>query len=136
MSAIDKQKAVFVVTQLNGMFCATTRPIDKGEGRIGLPGGKVDPGEGLFEAALREAKEEGWLIDAKPSSGSIIHSSESEKYKLFWVTFNERSHPIQLTDYQEKSRGIQPILVGREQIVASGYGNDFLKDYHATKRAS
>lgn len=48
--------AVFVVVKYKDGYAATTR--DKGAEPIGLPGGKVDPGETPIQAAYRECKED------------------------------------------------------------------------------
>lgn len=58
--------AVFAIIEVEpGKYAATTRAKDRGEeGKVGLPGGKVDPGEKGEEAVIREAAEEGgklWL---------------------------------------------------------------------------
>ena len=115
--------AVFVVAQTpDGAYAATTRPADRGEaGRIGLPGGKVDPGEDPVEAAYREAREEGWEIDSidpKPFQDEVYNGK-----LILWF----KGHKAKmLRNYKEQGR-IEPVAVSREQILQSGYGNYKLK---------
>ena len=47
----ERPFAVFVLAPTDGGYAVTTRATDRGEGgRIGLPGGKVDPGEDPVDA--------------------------------------------------------------------------------------
>lgn len=118
--------AVFVVAKLpNGKLAATTRAKDTGEeGKIGLPGGKVDPGEDPLKAAYRESKEEGWKVydvGLEP-----IHKDFVDGKEIWWY---ESSGADPLSDYNEKDRGIGPIEVEIDDIANSGFGNEFLKNY-------
>jgi hypothetical protein len=114
--------AVFVVARVDDdMYAATTRPADRGEaGRIGLPGGKVDPGEDPIEAAYREAREEGWeisSIDPKAIQDTLVDGK-----LVLWF----RGHGARmLKNYKEKGR-VEPIVVTREEVLNSGYGNGSL----------
>jgi hypothetical protein len=114
--------AVFVLVKLpNGKYAATTRAEDKGEqGKIGLPGGKVDPNEDPKIAAIREAEEEGWKIN---SIGSIVASRMVDNRPVIWYSGHDAEI---LTDYKEKKRGIVPITVSKHEISNSGYGNEFI----------
>jgi 8-oxo-dGTP pyrophosphatase MutT (NUDIX family) len=58
----EKIFAVFAVAPLSdGFYAATTRATDSDEaGKIGLPSGKVNPGESPIEDLLREVAEEGY----------------------------------------------------------------------------
>ena len=114
--------AVFAVVSLpGGEIAATTRASDRGEaGRIGLPGGKVDPGETPVEAVLREAAEEGWDIDGVDPTP--IHSQLVEGKPVLWF----RAHTATLrASYKEQGR-IRPVTASPAQIAASGFGNDNL----------
>ena len=118
--------AVFVVaraTDHQGMFAATTRAKDRGEsGRIGLPGGKVDEGESLVAAALREASEEGWdVVGLNPSP---IHTSQVDGKHIAWLEAEGAS--VKET-FKEEGR-IRPVAVPLADIAQSGWGNDFLWD--------
>ena len=53
--------AVFIVGKVGDKYAATTRD----DGRIGLPGGKVDVGESGKVAVMREATEEGWSFSKR-----------------------------------------------------------------------
>ena len=114
--------AVFIVAPTEGGYAATTRAADRGEaGRVGLPGGKVDPGERPEEAAIRESREEGWeVVGVDPTP---IHKDVVEGKPVWWFKA-ESASPLQ--DYKEKSRGILPIVLPLADIAKSGYGNDFL----------
>jgi hypothetical protein len=53
-----KPFAVFVLVPVDGGYAATTRA----NGRMGLPGGQVEPGETAFDAVYREAEAEFWML--------------------------------------------------------------------------
>lgn len=113
---IFKEPASFAVIFKDGKICATTR-ID---GTIGLPGGKLDLGEEIDEAAFRESEEEGWkIVDGYgiPFLQMVVNDRV-----VSWVLIIAKD-AIQLEEYKEKHRGIKPILVDIEEIVASGKGN-------------
>jgi len=104
----------------DGQWAATTRAADRGEsGRIGLAGGKIDDGETAEQAALREAAEEGWLI--QPNSLSILHVQYVDGNPVVWFFSNQPAIPLE--EWEEKGR-ITPIAVSYEALAASGYGND------------
>ena len=117
--------AVFVFAQLSdGSWAATTRAADRGEaGRIGLPGGKVDAGEDPRAAALREAAEEGWAIEARPSDLVLVHEAEVEGRPVAWFAAPQGARVARLSDYKEAGR-IRPIRADLSTIARSGYGND------------
>lgn len=108
--------AAFVLAEDARGIAATTRD----DGRIGLPGGKVDKDENPFQAAVRESNEEGW---------NLLVSSTAFKTDMVdgkWVQWY-RGVPISpLQDYKEKNRGIRPIFVDRKAIENSGFGNEDL----------
>ena len=113
--------AVFVIVFVKGGYVlATTRAEDKGEGgKIGLPGGKVDPGESPVDAVYREAAEEGWKIT---KIGEVVSSQIIEGKPVVWyLGYGGKK----LTDYKEKGR-IKPIMATIEEISNSGYGNSFI----------
>ena len=114
--------AVFVVAPTaNGLFAATTRAADRGEaGKIGLPGGKVDTGESLVSAALRESAEEGWLITGLESEPFHVANVEGKPVAWFRAT-----GATPLLEFKEKGR-IQPVAVDKAAIAQSGYGNDVM----------
>lgn len=114
--------AVFVVVELsNNKFAATTRPDDKNQvNKIGLPGGKVDPNENPKDAVIRESFEEGWIISGL---GEIIASKMIDNKPVVYY-YAKNAKP--LTEYKEKYRGIVPIVVTKEEISNSGYGNEFI----------
>lgn len=122
--------AVFAIIKFNdtpNSYAGTTRPADRGEsGRIGLPGGKVDDGETPQEALRRECNEEGWFIDdINDIEHTPFHTAYVEGKLVHWYTVNDNNIK-KLTDYKEKRR-IKPIIVTREQILQSGFGNNNLK---------
>lgn len=104
--------AAFAIATLNGQICATTRP----DGSIGLPGGKVDPGESPSQCAFREAGEEGW--DLSGGHADLVHESIIEGKLVQWFKFS--ATPVQLSKFKEIGR-IKPILVNPEQL--TGFGN-------------
>jgi hypothetical protein len=116
--------AVFVVAPVDGGgYAATTRAADRGEtGRIGLPGGKVDPGEAPVDALVRECAEEGWTIAGVESEPA--HMAEVDGKPVWW--YRARSANM-LKDFKEKGR-ITPVAKPLSQIAESGYGNEWLRD--------
>lgn len=124
--------AVFVVSFLDrekGLVAATTRAKDRGEeGKIGLPGGKVDPGESGEDAAKREAQEEGWLITGtlkKIREDSIF--IEGEDKKIWW--YLDSGSGTKLSDFKEMGR-IEPVVRHISDFITDKdeFKNNFLQD--------
>lgn len=126
--------AVFAIIEVEpGKYAATTRAKDRGEeGKIGLPGGKVDPGEKGEEAVVREAAEERWKIEGVRG---IASSQLIDGKPVVWY-FVESGEPLK--DYPEcyadhgkgpklKEPRIKPVIVSKEDIAMSGYGNNFIE---------
>lgn len=113
-------QAVFVVVEIEpGIVAATTRAADRNEaGKIGLPGGKVDPGESLIQAAIREAYEEGW--DVSDINDIPFYTQQVDEFQVYWF---KAQTAVKLDNFKEMHR-IQPIMVSIEDIAKSGYGND------------
>lgn len=107
--------AVFVLCQNDNGIAMTTRP----DGRIGLPGGKVDQGEDIATAALREAFEEGWNVSLV--SNLPIHSQLVDGKLCVWLAGTIIS---KLENYKEKYRGIIPFYGTKEILRNSGMGNE------------
>lgn len=102
-----------------GGIAATTRAADRGEaGRIGLPGGKVDAGETAYQAALREAREEGWAIEGM--ADGPFHADHVEGRMVAWFA---ASRAMPLESFKEAGR-IRPFVASVEAVAQSGYGND------------
>lgn len=118
---LDKPFAVFVLVPLEIGYAATTRAKDTGEeGKIGLPGGKVDENENPIQGVYREAKEEGWeVFDINPNP---IQKKLVEGKMIWWYS---AKYAKMLTNYKEKGR-ISPVIASKEQIKNSGYGNETL----------
>lgn len=116
----QKKTAAFVTVRLpNGKIAATTRAADRGEaGRIGLPGGKPDPGETLWQAALREAKEEGWEVEGL--NHEPYHVAMVGDYECSWFLARDART---LDDYKEYGR-IKPIEVDISALKTPELGND------------
>lgn len=112
--------AAFVfATTASGKVAATTRP-DKGDGpRLGLPGGKLEPGEDAAKAAIREAAEEGWLVH--DILHSPFHIEEIGDFRCAW--FKAVEEPTMLEDFKEKGR-ITPVEADYADLVTPGLGND------------
>lgn len=113
--------AVFAVAPLGeARFAATTRASDRDEaGRIGFPGGKVDPGETPVEAAIREAAEEGWDLTIAANARPFHRVVDGDLVIEWFVAAN----PVMRADFKERGR-ISPIEASFEQMMTSGYYND------------
>lgn len=118
--------AVFLVAHpigsryANPVLAATTR--EGGGIGIGLPGGKIDPGETPEGALRRECAEEGWLI---PTEASLrkIHEDLVEGKLIAWYACD---HYVSKRDtYKEQGR-ITPVEVSWPEMATTGMGNQFL----------
>lgn len=87
-AAGELQLAVSVVVRRNGRYLLVERANDPGRGMHAFPGGKVEPGENIEDAARRELSEETALIavDLEPLAqvridghrgGFILHVFEA-----------------------------------------------------------
>jgi len=108
--------AVFALAPTWGEgWAATTRPT--APGRLGLPGGKVEPGEDPRAALKREAREEGWVL--LPASNPYHHAYvDGRLVWWYWAPLATR-----LSDWAERGR-VEPVAIPLAAVVASGYGND------------
>ena len=119
--------SVFAVINTKDGILVTTRPEDKNV-PFGLPGGKVDTGEDLKEALIRECFEEG--VDIKHISDLLFIKIREEYLDngiVHW--FHILGTPTILEDYKEKYRGIEVTHKTIEEVAVSGYGNSFLLEY-------
>lgn len=116
--------AVFVLAKTDGGYAATTRAADRNEqGKIGLPGGKLDAGENPVQAATRESNEEGWQVDI--TNTTPIHKQLVDGKMVYWYA---GENAVKLNNFKEKGR-ISPIVATVEQILSSGYGNENLSKH-------
>lgn len=113
--------AAFAVVRVGDRVWATTRD-GKDAGRVGLPGGKLEPGETPAHAASREAAEEGLHVHGP---GKLIHTELVDGRLVRWYEF---AGATPLRRWKEQHRGIRPVLVSIEAIAQSGYGNEFLEE--------
>jgi ADP-ribose pyrophosphatase YjhB (NUDIX family) len=106
--------AAFAVAILpNGRIAGTTRP----GGGVGLPGGKVEPGENPVQAAVREAAEEGWNV------GGFVHAVNDKLVDgklVMWFSF-ERAE--RRAEWKERGR-VEPVELTLDELANSGMGND------------
>lgn len=113
--------AVFLVARYKSGYAATTRAADRGEeGRIGLPGGKLDPDETAEQAVIRESAEEGWMI----SKGATLHLIHEQLVDGKLVQWFELKGSVRIArTYKEQGR-IRPVMANLSDLIKSGYGND------------
>lgn len=111
--------AVFVVAaDCDGLIAVTTRPKGKSS-PYGFPGGKVEPGETLSQAALREAEEEGWRVRLKSDEPFYTDVVKGRKVAWFAADILEK-----LSDYKEAHRGLRTFLACPAWTCCTGYKND------------
>jgi len=95
-----QEVAVGVVVDSQGRLLIGERPQGKAyAGQWEFPGGKVEPGEAVFEALVREFREELNLqVEAAHALFSCIHAYPDREVELhFW----------QVTDYRGEARGVE-----------------------------
>lgn len=126
---MSKPFAVFVVAPVEGdeLRLATVTRDGVDAGRIGLPGGKLDAGESPVAAAIRKAAEEGWDIEIH--ANEPIHQALVNGEMVWWLA---GYNPQPRSSWKEQARGIMPTLASLSEVVASGYGNEFLADREYT----
>lgn len=110
--------AAFILVRSADGWAATTRP----DGRVGLPGGKVEPGESPIAAALREAAEEGWLVRPRKGAKWREYRATVDGRPVVWF-YQPRATAVKLASYKEASRGIRPVVLTTGQVAGSGFGN-------------
>lgn len=94
-------------------WAVVTRP---GSDKIGLPGGKVEQGETPANAALREALEEGWMVEGL---GQCFHVAQVDGYEVHWF---EAEMASPMVDFKEKGR-VEPTSATTHEVEESGMGN-------------
>ena len=95
-----QEVAVGVVADSQGRLLIGERPQGKAyAGQWEFPGGKVEPGEAVFEALVREFREELNLqVEAAHALFSCVHAYPDREVELhFW----------QVTDYRGEARGVE-----------------------------
>jgi len=95
-----QEVAVGVVVDSQGRLLIGERPQGKAyAGQWEFPGGKVEPGEAVFEALVREFREELNLqVEAAHALFSCVHAYPDREVELhFW----------QVTDYRGEARGVE-----------------------------
>lgn len=111
--------AVFVVAaNRKGQVAVTTRPAGKSS-PYGFPGGKVEPGETLAEAAIREAEEEGWRVSLRSDKPFYTDTVKGRLVAWFAGDIVEK-----LADYKEAHRGLKTFLACPAWTCCTGYKND------------
>lgn len=111
---------VIVAPTDEGLIAATTRPNEPG--RIGLPGGKVDPGETPLEALRRECHEEGWDVKIHDAA-EPQHADYLDGKLVWWYVTDHIAAPMET--YKDQHRMLT-IAVPYEAIANAGYGNEWL----------
>jgi len=106
--------ATFVIAPHEKGYAATTRPT--GDGKFGLPGGKLDPGEDPLAAVQREAGEEGW--DVSNVHPEPLHKADIDGKPVWWYRA-ESAAPRK--EFKEQGRVI-PTTAQQDQLTE--FGND------------
>ncbi len=82
------------------------------DGSIGLPGGKVEDGEDPFDAVVREALEEGWVLQVDdPKETAVIKKAMVSGKMIWWIKCKLAPDSEQMIEWKEKYRGIYPMVI-------------------------
>jgi hypothetical protein len=127
------KEAAFIMCRYEDGWAGTTRP-DGGVGGVGLPGGKVDAGETPYDAACREAIEEGWLpleVGKEPFYSTVCSGGD---LLVHWFS---AKHMLPLVSYKEQGR-IMAVKISTKQLRDSSMNNDIalarLSSYEMPKK--
>lgn len=87
--------AVDVIIEKNDKLLLVTRKNTPFEGKLALPGGRVEPGETVEEAAIREIKEEtGVKVELKDLLGVYSDPERDPRGRFITVVFIAKSYNV------------------------------------------
>lgn len=109
--------ACVLVRKLNGLILGVSRRGDPDA--FGLPGGKVEPGEIMAEAAVRELREEMGLVLASPRLIRIYVTDPGRDGKSFACGAYEGD----VTGEIRAEEGLRVEWVSARTLVAGPFGN-------------
>jgi len=107
------QVSVFLLAGSVDAVCAVTRL----SGGLGLPGGKVEPGESPRQTIMRETLEEGWALPTNASL-SFVHSAQVDGQSVEWYATTQT--PTMMANHKDAARGIWPVLVNPAALTSMG----------------
>jgi 8-oxo-dGTP pyrophosphatase MutT (NUDIX family) len=106
--------AAFVVAPVGDDIAATTRV---NSDKIGLPGGKLEPGESARDAVIREAMEEGWKLS--DVAETHYHEDIVDGNPVVWFIAGSAT---KIDNHKEAGR-VEPVVASFDRISTSGFGN-------------
>lgn len=132
---VERNAVVFYIEDTEGNILMVTRKDGSG---YGLPGGKVDPNENLFEACIREVFEETGLAIDEPDM--FLKQIYSQFVEGFWcpcfIIVRENGEPYQVVTkegIQQKESGVIPQFRSRDYFkyfsVYTQYNSGVLDSY-------
>jgi len=87
-----KDLAVLCFIQRDAEVLLITKKRGLGKGKVNGPGGRLEPGETAFDAAVRESEEEVGLTPLQPRERGQLWFVFRDGYSLYVTVFTARAH--------------------------------------------
>jgi 8-oxo-dGTP diphosphatase len=99
MTKIEKCVLVFIVTNGNVLLIRKKRGL--GAGKVNGPGGRIEPGETTWQAAVRETQEEVGLTPLELSEAGELYFTFTNGHRIHCVVFRAEGYSGDMTETDE-----------------------------------